>query len=129
MYLRINALVPRLKPQQEENGPGDFSIDLKQKQVHITEEGHEHVERLMLEGGLLGLLGVAAGLILGSLIAWILVAIVNPQSFHWTMSLHMPWGQLATAGLALIATACVTALASAKRAMSASAVRAVREDW
>jgi len=53
MYLRINALVPRLKPQQEENGPGDFSIDLKQKQVHITEEGHEHVERLMLEGGLL----------------------------------------------------------------------------
>lgn len=84
---------------------------------------------LMLEGGLLGLLGVAAGLILGSLIAWILVAIVNPQSFHWTMSLHMPWGQLATAGLALIAAACVTALASAKRAMSASAVRAVREDW
>jgi len=53
MYLRVNSLVPRLRPQQEENGPGDFSIDLKQKQVHITEEGHEHVERLMLEGGLL----------------------------------------------------------------------------
>jgi preprotein translocase subunit SecA len=53
MYLRINQLVPRLKKQKEENGPGDFSVDEKQKQVHITEEGHEHVERLMAEAGLL----------------------------------------------------------------------------
>jgi preprotein translocase subunit SecA len=53
MYLRINQLVPRLKKQKEENGPGDFSVDEKQKQVHITEEGHEHVEQLMAEAGLL----------------------------------------------------------------------------
>ncbi len=44
LYLRINQLVPRLTRQKEENGPGDFSVDEKQKQVHITEEGHEHVE-------------------------------------------------------------------------------------
>ena len=53
LYLRINQLVPRLTRQKEENGPGDFSVDEKQKQVHITEEGHEHVEQLMLEAGLL----------------------------------------------------------------------------
>ncbi|MGH8207084.1 MAG: preprotein translocase subunit SecA, partial [Steroidobacteraceae bacterium] len=53
IYLRINALVPRLTRQQEEEGPGDFSVDEKQKQVHLTEEGHEHVEQLMLEAGLL----------------------------------------------------------------------------
>src|SRR5262245_36214810 len=53
MYLRINQLVPRLKKQREENGPVDFSVDEKQTQVHITEEGHEHVERLMAEAGLL----------------------------------------------------------------------------
>ena len=53
LYLRINQLVPRLKKQLEENGPGDFSVDEKQKQVHITEEGHEHVEALMAEAGLL----------------------------------------------------------------------------
>src|SRR5689334_16134524 len=53
MYLRINQLVPRLKRQKEENGPGDFSVEEKQKQVHITEEGHEHVERMMAEAGLL----------------------------------------------------------------------------
>ena len=53
LYLKINELVPRLTRQKEENGPGDFSVDEKQKQVHITEEGHEHVEALMAEAGLL----------------------------------------------------------------------------
>jgi preprotein translocase subunit SecA len=53
LYMRINQLVPRLKRQQQEDGPGDFSVDEKTKQVHITEEGHEHVEALMSEAGLL----------------------------------------------------------------------------
>ena len=53
LYLRINQLVPSLKRQEEEEAPGDFSVDEKQKQVHISEEGHEHVEALMLEAGLL----------------------------------------------------------------------------
>src|SRR5579862_4024459 len=53
LYLRINELVPRLTRQKEEEGPGDFSVDEKTKQVHITEAGHDHVERLMLQSGLL----------------------------------------------------------------------------
>ena len=53
LYLRINQLVPRLTRQKQEDAPGDFSVDEKTKQVHITEEGHEHVEQLMLQAGLL----------------------------------------------------------------------------
>src|SRR5476649_2237033 len=59
VYLRINELVPRLArqepqgPQETEEGPGDFSVDEKGKQVHLTESGHERVEQLMLEAGLL----------------------------------------------------------------------------
>ena len=53
LYLAINKLVPQLKAQKEENAPGDYSVDLKQKQVHITEDGHERVEQLMSENGLL----------------------------------------------------------------------------
>ncbi len=53
LYLRINELVPRLTRQKEEDGPGDFSLEEKTKQVHITEAGHEHVEQLMLQTGLL----------------------------------------------------------------------------
>ncbi len=53
LYLRINELVPRLTRQKQEEGPGDFSVDEKTKQVHITEAGHEHVEQLMLQSELL----------------------------------------------------------------------------
>ncbi len=53
LYLRINELVPRLTRQKEEEGPGDFSVEEKTKQVHITEAGHERVEELMLQAGLL----------------------------------------------------------------------------
>ncbi len=84
---------------------------------------------LALEGALLALLGVGAGLALGWAIALILIHVVNPQSFHWSMSLNMPWDLLATVALALVAAASLTALASGRRAMSAGAIRAVREDW
>jgi preprotein translocase subunit SecA len=53
LYLRINGLVPRLTRQKQEDGPGDFAVEEKSKQVHITEAGHEHVEQLMLQSGLL----------------------------------------------------------------------------
>jgi preprotein translocase subunit SecA len=52
-YLAINRLVPRLVRQQAEDGPGDYTVDEKQRQVHLTEAGHESVEQLMIEGGLL----------------------------------------------------------------------------
>jgi len=60
VYLRINELVPRLTRQLEEDtrqqeaeGSGDYSVDEKAKQVHLTEDGHERVEQLMAEAGLL----------------------------------------------------------------------------
>ncbi|SCU86441.1 ABC transporter permease [Cupriavidus necator] len=84
---------------------------------------------LALEGALLALLGVVAGLALGWVIAVILVHVVNPQSFHWTMSLHVPWAFLAQVASAVVAAASLAALASGRQAMSRSAVRAVQEDW
>src|SRR5688572_13327186 len=53
LYLAINKLVPKLVAQKEPEGPGDFSVDLKARQVHITETGHERVEELMSASGLL----------------------------------------------------------------------------
>ncbi|MFO1466913.1 MAG: preprotein translocase subunit SecA [Steroidobacteraceae bacterium] len=53
LYVRINALIPQLVRQKEEDGPGDYAVDEKTKQAHLTEDGHEKVERLMSEGGLL----------------------------------------------------------------------------
>jgi preprotein translocase subunit SecA len=53
VYISINQLVPRLTRQQAEDGPGDYSVDEKGKQVHLTEAGHERVEQLMAEAALL----------------------------------------------------------------------------
>ncbi len=53
LYLQIDRVVPKLKPQEEEEGPGDYTIDEKARQVFLTEEGNETAEALMLEAGLL----------------------------------------------------------------------------
>ncbi len=53
LYQKINALIPLLVRQQGEEGPGDYSVDEKARQVFLTEEGHERVEELLLEAGIL----------------------------------------------------------------------------
>jgi preprotein translocase subunit SecA len=59
LYVRINQLIPSLKraevinEEDGEIGEGDFTVDEKQKQVYLTEEGMAHVEKLMVKSGLL----------------------------------------------------------------------------
>ncbi|XSG85112.1 MAG: preprotein translocase subunit SecA [Methylohalobius sp. ZOD2] len=67
LYLRMNELVPHLqkqdKPDEKETGPsepladslkpGDYTVDEKTKQVFLTEQGHEKVEQLLAEAGLI----------------------------------------------------------------------------
>ena len=53
LYQQINRLAPRLTKQEEEEGPGDFSIDLKAHSVTMTEAGHEKAEQLLADAGLL----------------------------------------------------------------------------
>ena len=53
VYVQINKLIPRLTAQQEEDGPGDYSVDEKVRQVYLTESGHENVEKLLSQAGML----------------------------------------------------------------------------
>ena len=53
LYIRVNRLIPKLTRQQVEEGPGDFSVDEKAKQVYLTEAGHLHVEELLEEAKML----------------------------------------------------------------------------
>lgn len=53
MYKAVNVLVHKLVRQREEDGPGDYSVDEKSKQIHLTEDGHQHIEDLLLKEGLL----------------------------------------------------------------------------
>jgi len=84
---------------------------------------------LAAEGGLLALLGAAAGLVVGGAISLILIHVVNRQSFNWSMDLHAPTGTLAAFTVALVALAALTAYLSGREAMGMGPVRAVKEDW
>ncbi|MES9941114.1 MAG: preprotein translocase subunit SecA [Candidatus Thiodiazotropha sp. 6PLUC2] len=61
LYKAVNHIIPRLTRQDpitnEEGkpdfGPGDFSVDEKARQVYFSEEGHQHVEEMLTEAGLL----------------------------------------------------------------------------
>jgi putative ABC transport system permease protein len=73
--------------------------------------------------------GVLVGLVLGLAVSMVLVFVVNPQSFHWTMEIVLPWGRLGALGLAVIAAGTATAAFSARRAAGRMAVLSVKEDW
>ncbi|ALP52340.1 preprotein translocase subunit SecA [Candidatus Tenderia electrophaga] len=53
LYVKMNTLIPNLVKQEEEEGPGDYSVDEKAKQVFLTEEGHQKVEEMLLQNDLL----------------------------------------------------------------------------
>jgi putative ABC transport system permease protein len=84
---------------------------------------------LALDGALLGAVGVAAGLTLGLALSQVMIHVINPQSFHWTMQTRLPWGLFGVVTAALISASAGAALLAGRRALSMDAVRAVREDW
>ena len=53
LYIRISRIIPDLKKQEQENGPGDYTLDEKTRQAYLTEDGHQHVEELLVQAGLL----------------------------------------------------------------------------
>ncbi len=60
IYLKTNSIVPFLTAQEivedkdeQERMPGDYLVDEKSKQIHLTEAGHERIEKLMVEHGMM----------------------------------------------------------------------------
>ncbi|MDE3271480.1 preprotein translocase subunit SecA [Pseudoalteromonas sp. G4] len=58
LYQQIDKMVPQLEQQEKEDeegveGDGDFTIDEKSKQVHLTERGQVRVEEILTELGLI----------------------------------------------------------------------------
>ena len=53
LYMKVNRLLPKLVRQEKEDGEGDFWVDEKQKQVHLSEAGMEHAEKLLREAGII----------------------------------------------------------------------------
>ena len=81
------------------------------------------------EGAAWTAIGSVAGLALGLAVSVVLVHVVNPQSFHWTMDLLVPWVRLLALCAAVVAAGTVTAWLSGRAAAGRDAVLAVKEDW
>ena len=81
------------------------------------------------EGMAWTLIGSLAGLALGLAVSVVLVHVVNPQSFHWSMDLAVPWLRLLALGLAVVVAGTATAWLAGRAAAGRDAVLAVKEDW
>jgi putative ABC transport system permease protein len=97
--------------------------------LHLGFTRAQLLRLLVLETGLFSAAGALAGLALGLAISAVLVFVVNPQSFHWSMTLHLPGVRLGLLLLSVMAAALLTAWLSFAKAGRADAVQAVREDW
>ncbi len=96
--------------------------------VHLGASRGQILGLIALEGALVSALGVLIGLLCGGGIGLVLIRVVNRQSFHWSMDLHVPWGALAALGAMMLAAATAAALLSARDGLGADALQAVRED-
>ena len=82
-----------------------------------------------LEGALWSGAGALLGTALGLAVSVVLVKVVNPQSFHWTMDLSLAWGRLAALALAVVAGATLTAWLAARAATRGDLAGLVKQDW
>ncbi|HCX83047.1 MAG: ABC transporter permease [Curvibacter sp. RIFCSPHIGHO2_12_FULL_63_18] len=97
--------------------------------VHLGLTRRQILRVVALEGAAWTALGALAGVALGLAVAVVLVHVVNPQSFHWTMELALPWGRLAALAAAVVVAGTTTAWLSGQAAAGRDAVMAVKEDW
>jgi len=81
------------------------------------------------EGAAWTAIGAVAGLGLGLAVSVVLVKVVNPQSFHWSMDLLVPWARLLALCAAVVAAGTITAWMAGRAAAGKDVVLAVKEDW
>ena len=96
---------------------------------HIGVGRGQIIAMLGVEGALLGAIGGLVGVTLGLGISQVLIHVINPQSFNWTMTTQLPVVLMFSVIVALVAASAITAMLAGRNAVSMDAVRAVRADW
>jgi putative ABC transport system permease protein len=96
---------------------------------HIGMTRREISTMVAAEGGLVATLGIVAGAAVGGALSLVLIYVINRQSFHWSMDVHVPWAFLVALAGVTLAAATLTAWGASRGATGTAAVRAVREDW
>jgi putative ABC transport system permease protein len=97
--------------------------------AHLGLTRREVVTLVAAEGLAWTAAGALVGLLAGLLVAVVLVHVVNPQSFHWTMELLVPWGRIALLLAGVLVAGSATAAIAARAVATRDVVAAVKEDW
>ncbi len=97
--------------------------------LHLGLTRAQVLQVLALEGAAWTTLGAIAGMVLGLAVAAVLVYVVNPQSFHWSMDMQVPLQRLLALAAAVISAGTLTAWLAGRAAAGRDAVMAVKEDW
>jgi putative ABC transport system permease protein len=97
--------------------------------AHLGLTRRQILRVVAMEGATWTALGALAGVALGLAVAVVLVHVVNPQSFHWTMELNIPWLRLLALALAVVGAGTATAWIAGRSAAGRDTLMAVKEDW
>ena len=97
--------------------------------THLGLTRRQILSVVAFEGAAWTTAGAIAGLALGLAVAVVLVHVVNPQSFHWTMDLMLPWTRLIVLCATVVLAGTITAWLAGRAAAGKDAVMAVKEDW
>jgi putative ABC transport system permease protein len=97
--------------------------------AHLGLTRKQILQVVAFEGAAWTAIGALAGCALGLVVSGVLVHVVNPQSFHWTMDMTVPWLRLALLCAAVVVAGTVTAWLAGRAAAGKDAVLAVKEDW
>jgi putative ABC transport system permease protein len=83
---------------------------------------------LVLESSLLGLASTAAGLVMGYALSWILIYVINKQSFGWTIEFHTPAPLIAASLAVTLLASALAGLAPARLARRIDIVTAIKSE-
>ena len=97
--------------------------------THLGLTRRQIVAVVAAEGALWTAAGTLLGLALGLAVSVVLVEVVNPQSFHWSMDLALPVARLAALCAAVVAAGSATAWFAARALARQDMALAVKEDW
>ena len=94
----------------------------------IGASGEQIRRATLLEAALTGLTGTAAAIAAGAAFAWLLLAVINPQSFGWTVSLAVPWAALAGAAALVLAASFLAGIVPGRIAAAVDPAAALQEE-
>ena len=83
---------------------------------------------IVLESSLLGLASTAAGLVMGYALSWILIHVINKQSFGWTIDFHTPVALIAASLAVTFLSSALAGLAPARLAARIDIAAALKSE-